>query len=388
MKRESFFGGEIDELISQTWQIPGVGSKHIGFGICHSSGLVLQTTAVTPEQMLAYYAHTATYVNPNNNGGPQEKKVRDLSRFIHLVNDLIPEQPKSALQIGSSDGYTLSRFRDSGIEQVLGVDPSEASRNFAKQTYSIESIAGSAEDFECDQKFDLLVLTHILEHLYNPIDVLLKIKHYLNDSGHVLIEVPLWERVDLQPIGVLTFEHVNYFCENSLLLLMQKTGFDVVHISKNFNTNQYPVISLIAKNNLNSSTIPTPRNNYDTNREILKKHLEVTKQSWSDASEKIKKQLNTQKKLYIYGGGIHTTQMLASTNIETYQAIQAIFDSSPSKWGKQLGNYEIIDPKRLKTLDAGTNILVSSAASETNIVKFIQSKRQDLNIIKLYEAVV
>ncbi len=92
-----------------------------------------------------------------------------------------------------------------------------SARRFAKNHYGIECVSGTAEDYDLDERFELIVLTHILEHLYDPLCVLNKLHANLVADGLLLIEVPLWERLDKQPVGVLSFEHVNYFSEDALI---------------------------------------------------------------------------------------------------------------------------------------------------------------------------
>lgn len=383
MKRTSFLGNSVTELVSYRWPIPGLGEHNIGFGICEESGLVLQTTSVTPEEMLSYYAETATYVHQDNVGLPPKNKVADVKRQIEFLRQSTGTLPNGVLQVGSSDGYTLSQFREAGVEAVKGIEPGSRAREFAKTHYDVDSIAGSAESFSHDVEYDAIILTHILEHIYNPVNIIKKISNNLKDNGTLLIEVPLWECIDLLRVGVLTFEHVNYFCESSLARLLQLCGFRICDLAKHYYVNQYPVIIVTAKKSTSSETLNILPS-YLQNRQLLEQYIKKEALFWLDRQQLILDRINENKNTFIYGGGIHTSQLLSNTNISQLHPIAGIIDSSSSKWDKKIGDLTINPPAIMDNFTTGTNVIISSAFSESNIYQFVKDKNPNINAIRLY----
>lgn len=380
MKRKSFLGDYVKEVVSYQWPVTGLDTCEVGFGVCEKSGLILQSTSVTPEKMIEYYSNTATYINPNHNGKPMPKKVKNVKRQILAVNDNLARFPVSVLQLGSSDGYTLSCFRNAGAKRVVGVEPSEWSRTFAIDKYGVESIAGTAEDFNLDERFELIAMTHVLEHIYNPLEVLIKVKKNLLNNGHLIIEVPLWEQIEKQPVGVLTFEHVNYFTETTLVSMLNAAGFEAVYSDKLFDLNQYPVITIVAK----KSNVEL-HNCYCSEGEILlAMYLAKETDFWETTSKKIFRQLDSRRLAYIYGAGIHTSQLLYQLKKCTDIEIQGVIDSSPSKQGKIIDDFVVEGPKKIENIRSGSDIIISSRASEKYIRNSIKESRNDLNIIMLY----
>ena len=217
MIRKSFLRDiKLEQISIQEWDLPAIGTHQIGFGICPESGLVMQSPSPTPNQVNTYYKETATYINPGRQGHPSTSKVKGLDRSINTTIDIIGYVPKSVFQVGCSDGYTLKRFMNSGATITTGIDPSIASHDLAKKLYNIETIIGPFEDYnDKSNKYDLFILTHVLEHLFNPIDTLRKCNDMQNDDGWILIEVPLFERMDLFCPGMFSLEHLNYFSEKS-----------------------------------------------------------------------------------------------------------------------------------------------------------------------------
>ena len=382
MNRSSFLGGPAEEVVKYDWPITGLGQCQIGFGICRSSGLVMQTSVIPQEKMLEYYTQIATYVNPNHAGKPMPGKVRDLDRLLQTINFATNKHPDSVLQFGSSDGYTLSRFLEAGSSRVLGVEPGLEAREYARKTYGVASQPGTAENYQVDGRYDLIVLTHILEHLYDPLDLLRRIQSHLKSRGYLLIEIPLWERLDKQPIGVLSFEHVNYFSEDALFTMLHDAGFAPIFSSKLFNVNLYPVITVIAKvSNVKYET----RNSYLESRVLLEEYLKKEKDLWQVAENAILNKLHPDVGTYIYGGGIHTSQMLTNTSLRANVDLSGVIDSSPTKWGKEIAGLVIHPPEVLDTLPPKTNVIISSAASEIYILKAITKRRPDLSPLTIYK---
>lgn len=382
MNRESFFGGKTKELVLYKWPITDLGTCEIGFGFCEKTGLVLQTTAVTPEMMIKYYANTATYLNPNHDGNPMPGKVKDLDRLLQTIKFTLGRLPSSVLQLGSSDGYTLSCFRAAGAKRILGVEPSEKSREFAFSQYGVESLPDSAESFDTNEKFDLVVLTHVLEHFYDPLFVLRKLYKNLDNDGHILIEVPLWERLDKQPVGVLNFEHVNYFSEDTLIFLLYSAGYEPVYSAKLFGVNQYPVITVIAK----KFEIDYPIKKYCAHsKSLLESYLIKEKYFWLNVGKKILAQYNPSHHTYIYGAGIHTSQLLSKVKILDTVTINGVIDSSPTKWGKEIAGFVVEQTGIIDELPFKSNVIISSAASEEYIYEALARRRTGLNLIRLYK---
>lgn len=385
MKRKSFLRNiPLEQVIIQEWHMPSIPSQPIGFGICPESGLVMQSPSPRPDDIKKYYSETATYINPGREGKPSEFKVMGLNRLINIVIDTIGQIPDNIFQVGCSDGYTLHRFKKAGAKKVCGIDPSKASHKLAKKLYGIETIVGTIEDYKnIFDKFNLVILTHVLEHLFNPIKVLNKCHGFQEQGGWVLVEVPLFERVDLFPPGMLALEHLNYFSESTLLETITTAGYDPKFIGKYFNIENYPVITVIATKSINYSIIKSE--DCSGAKKLLMKYVNQEKRNWKNTQQKIKNMVAKGSIVYIYGAGIHTSQLLAFTDLKENLNILGLLDSSPTKWGKKLGDLKCHNPQTIH-FNKGDIIIISSFASENEIYESLVQSRQDgIKVIRLYD---
>jgi SAM-dependent methyltransferase len=124
-----------------------------------------------------------------------------------------------------------------------GIDPSEQSVKIAKKN-GLDVICGTfSQNFLKHEKFDVIHMHEVLEHLPNPIDIIHLVKDHLNPSGLLCIVSPN----DFNPLQkILTsqgfsnwwvgYEHINYFNLSSLSLLLKKLGFDIL-----FKTTTFPI---------------------------------------------------------------------------------------------------------------------------------------------------
>jgi len=382
MIRKSFLRNtKLEQLTSNKWELPSIGTKNIGFGICPKSGLVMQSPSPTPNQIQTYYETAATYINPGRDGKPSLEKVKVLDRMINYTISSIGLIPKSIFQVGCSNGYTLNRFREAGATFTTGIDPSIASHDLAKRLYNIETIIGPFEDYnDKSNKYDLFILTHVLEHLFNPIDTLRKCNDMQNDDGWILIEVPLFERMDLFGPGIFTLEHLNYFSEKTLIETVTRSGYEVIFSTKYFFHHEYPVITIIARKDPNVNIIKS--NDYNRSSVLAINYINQEKKSWEKIEQKIKERVDLSSSIYIYGAGIHTSQLLAYTDIKETFNIIGLLDSSSTKWGKNIGKYNCYNINEIN-INENDIFLISSYASENEIFKFLV-KNYNNKIVRLY----
>ena len=307
MKRKCFLCDvNTETIINDKWDLPGLDSCEIGFSICPECGLIVQSPSIDIDNMNKYYADIATYINPGRKGKPSSNKIKDVKRLIRTLIDVIGKSPRSAFQVGCSDGYTLYAFQQAGVCLTEGIDPSLESHKLAMDLYSLETVVGTFEDFVPSNKYELLILTHVLEHIYNPLTVMKKCSSMQKKGGWGLIEAPLFERSDKFPPGLLTFEHVNYFSESTLCRLLHLAGYVPHMIQKSFYSNEYPVITIIARKE-DCSGIELS-SDYDRAHDVLTSYSERDKSSWKRIELKLKQKIayGTAVHICIYGAQVFT----------------------------------------------------------------------------------
>src|SRR4030042_5608383 len=109
----------------------------------------------------------------------------------HLMN------PGKILDIGCAAGSFFARMREYGWE-VSGVEPSPALCKIAKEKYGLRLINAEFDPRLFRQKFDLVTIFDVLEHLTNPKHFLQQIMKVLKSGGFILCKVPNWNSLTVQ----------------------------------------------------------------------------------------------------------------------------------------------------------------------------------------------
>jgi ubiquinone/menaquinone biosynthesis C-methylase UbiE len=138
---------------------------------------------------------------------------------------------KKVLEVGAGDGSILKLLADQNFApEYHVVEISESGvehirvRNI-KDLKSVQLFDGYKLPFD-DNSFDLIILSHVLEHVEHERILLREIKRV---ARHIIIEVPLDYRagVDKRIKHFLAYGHINVYTPTSLRYLLQTEGFEV-----------------------------------------------------------------------------------------------------------------------------------------------------------------
>ena len=143
------------------------------------------------------------------------------------------------LDIGCGEGWTLSYFRKQGWE-VTGLDYSSfGCSSFNPHCMDYLLPGDIYENIKSliikNEKFDLIWMTNVLEHVLDPEDLLIKSKKLINEGGILIVQVPndfselqihLLENGFIDSaFWVISPDHISYFGKESLINLMKHTGW-------------------------------------------------------------------------------------------------------------------------------------------------------------------
>jgi 2-polyprenyl-3-methyl-5-hydroxy-6-metoxy-1,4-benzoquinol methylase len=95
----------------------------------------------------------------------------------------------AVLDIGSGMGTFLYAAKPF-YKEAVGLDVSEKMAKYVEQQVGIKVFVCQLEDFEYPTKFSLIHMSHVLEHVPNPVEWLQKSKSLLEKNGILVINIP------------------------------------------------------------------------------------------------------------------------------------------------------------------------------------------------------
>lgn len=110
-------------------------------------------------------------------------------RFLELFPYL---KGAKALELGCGDGL-MTEALVKYFKKVIAVDGSLKFCQEVKKRVraeNLEVICSLFEDLKLKEKFDTIIMAHILEHVVNPVKILKLAKSWLEDGGVILVDVP------------------------------------------------------------------------------------------------------------------------------------------------------------------------------------------------------
>lgn len=156
------------------------------------------------------------------------------------VCSLVPLSAGQILDVGCGTGTLGERLRRERERYVTGITYSAREAGMATGRLSKVICAELNEyDFAGLGKFDCVILSHILEHLYHPEEVLQRLKSVLEPESVIIVALPnvLWWRQRLEFLtgrwsyrdwGLLDRTHYRFFDIRSSQQLLEQAGFEVL----------------------------------------------------------------------------------------------------------------------------------------------------------------
>ena len=150
----------------------------------------------------------------------------------HIVDVCKGQTFAKVLEVGAGDGSILKYLSDGNFApEYHAVEISDSGVKHIKSRQikglsSVQEFDGYHLPFE-DNSFDLLILSHVLEHVEHERLLLREIKRV---SRNFVIEVPIDYKpgVDKRIKHFLAYGHINVYTPTSLRYLLQTEGFDVI----------------------------------------------------------------------------------------------------------------------------------------------------------------
>jgi 2-polyprenyl-3-methyl-5-hydroxy-6-metoxy-1,4-benzoquinol methylase len=165
---------------------------HVVNNICSNCGFVYMPQRMSEKELNDFYKdkYRTLYQGQEEpttaNLKTQTLRADDLQRFAQENTGKVDR----FLDIGASAGLLMEAFQKNTGSEVIGLELGDSYRKFAQDKgltlyASLEKMQKAGEE-----NFDLISMSHVLEHIPNPKEYLLGLRELLNEGGHLLLQVP------------------------------------------------------------------------------------------------------------------------------------------------------------------------------------------------------
>jgi len=283
------------------------------WGIDTETGII-QLMKLIPPEILYQSQHV------DGIGKTWENYYQNFAEYIQK------HKPLNVLEIGGGQGRLAEKIisKNQNTKWTI-VEPNPTYNG----TYNIKLISAFFdENFNTPEKFDTVIFSQVLEHIYDPQSFIKKINSILQSNGKLIFAYPnieLWVRKKYT--NSLNFEHTLMLTDLHLDYLLIKNGFQIIEKIKYLD---HSVYYFVEKSKCDIDIIP-PINKYEEYKEIFMNFISGYYHTVEELNRKIKV---TDAPIYLFGAHIFS-QYLLSFGLNRSKII-SILDNSKLKQRKRL----------------------------------------------------
>jgi len=162
---------------------------------------------------------------------------------LERILEFIPRnRALRVLDVGCASGRLGQEIKKFG-HFVVGIEISSQAAQNARQALNEVYVFDVEGEWPRDlkkQKFDIVVLPEILEHIFDPVEVLRDVSRVLQDNGEIIITTPnfmVWTNrlrfligdFAYREQGMFDFGHIRWFTYRYLREVLGQSGFQIIH---------------------------------------------------------------------------------------------------------------------------------------------------------------
>jgi 2-polyprenyl-3-methyl-5-hydroxy-6-metoxy-1,4-benzoquinol methylase len=206
------------------------GTERYSFRRCQACGVLFIQPVPRDRLHEIYPANYYSFAGPDRSWVQRLKATLDRRLFRSLLRRL-PGPALRVLDVGGGTGWELTLIRsiDPRVKVTVVVDIDEGAAAGA-MAGGHQYFCGRIEDYSTEERFDLVLMLNIIEHVEDPAAVLEKVAALLAPNGVVLVKTPNYDSADAR-----LFRHRNWagyhcprhwvlFTKESFIALARRSG--------------------------------------------------------------------------------------------------------------------------------------------------------------------
>ena len=295
--------------------------------------------------------------------------------YFQLFNEKISKilKDKNILEIGCPSGKLA--LSHNNYKKWYIVEPNKnKSIDFNEKIIFIESFFDN--NLKINEKIDIIVHSHLFEHIYEPNVFLKKCYEILEENGEMIFGVPDMQHISENKLSLflgIFFEHTIFLNKDNIVFLLKQNGFDILDIIDY--ANHSTIYHVKKSKNIKLMNAMPIYNYYESFMNSINVFLNNIKYFNSIIE-------NTNKNVYIFGAS-YNTQLLLTIGLNKNK-INGILDNCKDKQNKYLYGYNLIinNPEIIKENDC--IVILHNGYYSNEIREQLKNINSTFEIIEFY----
>lgn len=210
------------------------------FRRCGGCGLVFMDPRPTRAELPTFYPASYHNFDPPKNAISKFLLNRYLDRQAAICRKLM-RRDGAMLEVGCAAGDLLERVVQTGTAATVhGIDVSAEACARARDR-GLDVFHGTLDEFETDQRYDLIFMSHVIEHVLDPVETIVKVTALLKPGGVLYLETPnvrsLDARIWKRRWGLIHYpRHLYLFDRGTIVRLLETGGLRVEGTASQLNS--------------------------------------------------------------------------------------------------------------------------------------------------------
>ena len=211
--------------------------------ICKKCGLIQSNPQLTDKEYSKFYSSDIyrKLYDSKDFKIESEKRYLPSNQIFKMLNPIMKKNGfNKVIEFGCGGGWNLLPFQKKNYD-VIGYDYSEGLIQLGKTKYGLNLKQGSFNDLKVGEKYDVLILNHVIEHFTDIENDLRQLKKIIKKNGIIYVGIP---NIDLISRGQFQNAHTYYFTPRTFCYYMQKFGFEVINFGPDESIHMHGIFKL------------------------------------------------------------------------------------------------------------------------------------------------
>jgi 2-polyprenyl-3-methyl-5-hydroxy-6-metoxy-1,4-benzoquinol methylase len=341
---------------------------------CACCGFVKNYTPSTQKDYDRFY-ETSFYSTAYIERTLTDSEKQYFNQTAVLLSNFIENRDLSVFDIGCGVGYLLETLWSYGYSNLFGVDPSMSCVDLLNNKKGIRCEQGSISDIPFRKQYaDLLILSHIIEHILDLQTSLKSVFDKLSPNGKVYVEVPDSTRYEKfsggKPLRFFYFQHIIHFDAHHLRNLFLSNGFTEIASGSHERHEKGFIMPCIWGIYEKADKLETT---YTPNFALAEQTKRWLDECSLDVNGVFGSLAESQVPVYLWGIGIHAQLMLAMSPLRDCNIV-AFVDKSEHIQKKTINGHKIVSLDRLKKATEDEVIVISAVVHKDAMYQYLTEK--------------